>query len=373
MFGIHSLAPWFVVVLVVHKMFGMNNICSIIVVCHFMDWMRIWNQYCSHGYIICFVFIFDQFILRDCEYYRNYHITNWTYIVQYFFGQLYDKMVQLLSDVIWFIIILCDAIFRTQWLRRLSGILEICISIHMYYESMDAFDCKLMQHLLCTAFPVIAIQTSVILGIIIIMKVYVFGLILSRYYSDYTFCWKYSCYHLVCVLLSMDCDHQFMTVEFMLHYCCCNYQDCRSKNCVVIHWIHIDCYFLIKLCHKMMQSSDVIWIMITLCLAMLHTQWLTWSPGILEICIELNNAFDCKCMQHLLCIAFPVYAMIQTFSIFGIIMILLINCDCAWIDIIGYYNYYTFCWNYICCIIIHQVLFSSDCDIFVQQLKFVMI
>ena len=171
--------------LVPHKIFGMDNICTIIALCDFMDGMRIWNHPCPRVDVMCFVCIFEQLILRDycckCTYCQNYYITNWTYVVHYFFYKLYDKVQQLLSDVIWFTIVLCCAISQTQWLTRSSGISEICIGIRVYYESMDAYDCLLIQHLLYTDVPVFALQTFVILGIIVILliKVYVFGLIFS--------------------------------------------------------------------------------------------------------------------------------------------------------------------------------------------------
>ena len=173
----------------------------------------------------------------------------------------------------------------------------------------------------------------------------------------------------------------FVPEEFMLHYHCCNCQDCQ--NYVVIHWIYIDCYSLIKFGYKIMQFSDVTLVMIMLCCAILQTQWLMRSPGMLDICTvgisfyELKKAFDCKLMQHLLYTAFPVFAM-QTFLILGIIMILLMKDVRIWIDIIGYYNYYTFCWNYIYYIITHQVLFFifeaiKICDNLIEIDKFVFI
>ena len=217
-FGIHSIVRSVVMVFVLHTMVGMLNVCNIIVVCHSMNRMRICNQSWPHVDIICFVRIFEQFMQHDyccnCKYWQNYYIINWTHIVHYFVYKLYDQMLQLLSDVIWFMILLCCAISQTQWLTRLSGILEMCICIRVYYESMHAIDCPLMQHLLYTDVPVFAIQTFVILGIIVIllMKVYVFGVILSRYYNYYTFCLNYTYYHLVCIVLSSDYDNQLLFI-----------------------------------------------------------------------------------------------------------------------------------------------------------------
>ena len=152
---------------VVLEMLSTRDIWNISLLDYLNDVLTICYLSCPKIEFIYSVVIIKQFMLHNHCCNQNYNVINTIHIVHYPFFKLYHKMIQLSNIQWWFMITLCCAIVQTQWLKRLSGSWAICTGISFY----NAFDCQLMQHLLYTAVPVIAIQTFLILGTIRILLV----------------------------------------------------------------------------------------------------------------------------------------------------------------------------------------------------------
>ena len=151
-------------VVIVCQMLSKSDIWTIISLCYLNDVRTIWHVLYPSVEFNYSVVIIEQFMLSDhcCNNkgYQNYNFITRIRIVDYS-----HKMMQLFN-VPWLMITLWCAIVQTQWLKRLSGSWAICIVCIRFY---NAFDCLLMQHLLCKAVPVIATQTFLILGTIMIL------------------------------------------------------------------------------------------------------------------------------------------------------------------------------------------------------------
>ena len=359
------------------KVLGTDN-DGMILVCQWIILLAIYKQVLANVNFIYLVvaIVFEIFMSNS---YKNQHcpkcdVINWMHIVY-----CCHKMMQLF-DVVWFMIMLCCAIPQTQWLILLAGTLDICsVGIICFCELKNALDCQPIQRLLYTPVPVFAKQIFLILGIIWIFLMNAIwihvGMLQFLYFFLDVFRWID-----VTIICDKSCPRVefihlvFVAREFVLHYHCYNCQDCQ--NHVIIHLIHIVCYFLIKFGHKMMQCSDVTRIMIILCCAILQTQWLTRLLAFWIFACMKKKAFDCKHMQHLLYTAFPVFA-VQTFIMLCMIWILLVEGIRIWIDyrditiimdcveIIFITSLYV--WYYC------QVIITINYFPFLKQLKFVII
>ena len=152
---------------VVFERLSMIDIWTISLLVYLNDVLTICHLSCPKIEFIYSVVTIEQFMMRDHCCNQNYNFINTIRIVDYSFIKLCHKVMQLSNIPWWLMITLCCAIVQTQWLKRLSGSWAICTGISFY----NAFDCQLMQHLLYTAIPVIAIQTFLILGAIMILLV----------------------------------------------------------------------------------------------------------------------------------------------------------------------------------------------------------
>lgn len=91
------------------------------------------------------------------------------HIIQHYLIQLWIKIYSFVSLALT-MIVSGYAMYQSQLLRQVTGILDICIlSMILIIQLKQAFDCSLMQHLLCTAFPVFVIQSCLIFAIIIVL------------------------------------------------------------------------------------------------------------------------------------------------------------------------------------------------------------